>query len=240
MVQSASLRPRNHLLSSLSSDDFALVEPHLQPIALGLRMVMEESNKPIKHAYFPDSGFASVVANSSSGRQIEVGIIGREGMTGINVVMGSDRSPHSTYVQSSGDGHRMTADNLRRAMKASQTLRDYFLLFSQAFMFQTSHTALANGQAKIEERLARWLLMAHDRLDGDELPLTHEFLALMLSVGRPGVTLAIHQLESRGLITKTRDLIHVKDRAGLRKVANGLYGIPEDEYQRLIGWPTKH
>lgn len=241
MAESAPVRPRNHLLSSLSSDDFALFGPHLQPVKLGMRMGMEESNKPIRHVFFPDSGFASVVANSSRGRQIEIGIIGREGMTGINIVMGSDRSPHSTYVQVSGDGHRMTADNLRQTMKTSETLRNYFLLFAQAFMFQTGHTALANGQAKIEERLARWLLMAHDRLDGDELPLTHEFLALMLSVQRPGVTLAIQQLETRGLITKTRAVIHVQDRAGLRKIANGLYGIPEDEYQRLIGWQTtKH
>ena len=106
-------------------------------------------------------------------------------------------------------------------------------------MIQTAHTALANGQAKVEERLARWLLMAHDRADGNELSLTHEFLALMLSVRRAGVTVALQLAESQGLISAKRGLIYVKDRAGLKKIANGLYGIPEAEYRRLTGWNAK-
>jgi len=104
---------RNHLLSSLSPADFGLVEPHLEAIALGLHFVLEESNEPIEHVYFPETGLASVVATSSRKREIEVGIIGREGMSGINVVMGDDRSPHSTYIQCAGHGAA------RRASSAS-------------------------------------------------------------------------------------------------------------------------
>ncbi len=234
-----SLVRQNHILSSLSRADFASVEPHLEAILLERRDVLEPSGKPIKHVYFLKAGIASVVATTARDRQIEVGIIGREGMTGIPVVMGTDSSPHSTYMQVAGYGERIAADALRTLMRERASLKECFLRFAQAFMLQTAHTALANGQAKLEERLARWLLMAHDRLDGDEIPLTHEFLALMLSVRRAGVTVALQLLESQGLISATRGLIVVVDRAGLKQVANGLYGIPEAEYARLTGWRAK-
>ena len=138
-------------------------------------------------------------------------------MSGINVVMGDDRSPHSTYIQCAGHGQRIATNDLRAAMQESTSLQRCFLHFAQAFTVQTAHTAVANGQAKIEERLARWLLMAHDRLAGDELPLTHEFLALMLSVRRPGVTVALQLVESLGLISAKRGLIVVQNRVGLKK-----------------------
>jgi CRP-like cAMP-binding protein len=229
----------NHLLSSLSSADFGLVEPHLEAVTLEPRRTLEDINKPITHAYFPSSGLASVVAKAPRGREIEAGIIGREGMTGINVVMGNDRSANHTYMQVAGHGQRLQVEHLRNAMEESLSLRNCFLHFAQAFMLQIVHTAMANGQAKIEERLARWLLMAHDRLDGNELPLTHEFLALMLSVRRPGVTTALQQLEFKALITLGRATIIVEDREGLKETANGIYGIPEAEYARLTGWHAK-
>jgi CRP-like cAMP-binding protein len=109
------------------------------------------------------------------------------------------------------------------------------LSYGQTFLVQTSHTALSNSRASIEERLARWLLMAHDRVDGDALGVVHEFLALMLGVRRPGVTVAIHMLEARGLIHSARGRIDVLDRKGLEKAANGFYGVPESEYERLLG-----
>jgi CRP-like cAMP-binding protein len=232
-------QPSNHLLSSLSLADFGLIEPHLEAVTLELRRTLEDMNKSITHAYFPISGVVSVVAKAPRGREIEAGIIGREGMTGINVVMGNDRSPNHTYMQISGHGQRLPADDLRNAMRESLSLRDCFLHFAQAFMLQIVHTAMSHGQAKIEERLARWLLMAHDRMDGNDLPLTHEFLALMLSVRRPGVTGALQRLEYKGLISLGRGAITVEDRKGLRETANGVYGIPEAEYTRLTGWRAK-
>ncbi len=108
------------------------------------------------------------------------------------------------------------------------------LRFAQSFLIQATHTAISNGSAKLEERLARWLLMAHDRIDGDELPLIHDFLALMLGVRRPGVTVAIHSLEGQGLIEAARGVIRVIDRKGLEEVANASYGTPEAEYERLM------
>ena len=216
-----------------------MVAAHLEPVALNVRFTLEESNKPIKFIYFPEAGIASVVAAGARKREIEVGIIGREGMSGINVVLGSDRSPHATYMQVGGRGHRIALADLRAAMQRSPSLQQCFLRFVQAFMSQTAHTALANGQGKLEERLARWLLMAHDRMDGDKLPLTHEFLALMLAVRRPGVTVALQLLEHRALITAKRGVITIRNRQNLVKLANGLYGTPETEYRRLIGETAK-
>jgi CRP-like cAMP-binding protein len=119
-------------------------------------------------------------------------------------------------------------------MDESRTLHGLFLKYVQVFMAQTAHTAIANARAKLPERLARWLLMAHDRVPGDSLPLTHEFLSLMLAVRRAGVTEAVHDLESRELIGASRGEIVVHDRKGLEKVAGPFYGVPETEYRRLL------
>jgi CRP-like cAMP-binding protein len=144
------------------------------------------------------------------------------------VLLGNDRSPYSSYVQISGSAHRITADDLRSAMRQSLTLAGVLLRYVQAFMIQTSQTAISNGSAKLEERLARWLLMAHDRVDGDELPLIHDFLALMLGVRRPGVTVALPALEP------DRGSIRVLDRKGLEEAANASYGVAEAEYRRRM------
>jgi CRP-like cAMP-binding protein len=180
------------------------------------------------------SSIASVVAHGAHRGDVEVGLIGREGVSGLAVVMGTDRSPNDTYIQVAGSGRRMTVEALRQAMDESSTLRQVLLLYSHAFAIQTAQTALANGRNKLEERLARWLVMAHDRLDGDELHLTHEFLAVMLGVRRPGVTLALNLLEKAGLITVGRGAIIVNDRDGLVESANGAYGAAEAEMKRLF------
>jgi CRP-like cAMP-binding protein len=120
-------------------------------------------------------------------------------------------------------------------MNASRTLRGFLLKFVQVFMVQTAHTAIANARANIDKRLGRWLLMAHDRTRDDTLPLTHEFLALMLGVRRAGVTEAVQSLKRQKLIETRRNLIVVRDRKGLERMAGDSYGVPEKEYRRLIG-----
>jgi len=225
----------NRILSRLSAEDFALLEPHLTAIDLPLRRQLEVSRRPIEHVYFPDSGIVSVVANGDDKRNIEVGLIGREGMTGLAVVMGTDRSPHQTFVQSPGQGRRILSNDLREAIHQSRTMHERFLLYAHAFLLQTGYTAMANGRSKIEERLARWILMAHDRTDGDALALTHEFLSIMLGVRRPGVTHAVNLLERIGLIHATRGIITVIDREGLEENSNGAYGTAEAEFNRLFG-----
>ena len=224
----------NRILSRLSAEDFALLSPHLKHIDLPLRKQLETRNKAVNFVYFIESGFASVVANGSA-RGIEVGLIGREGMTGLAVVMGADQTPHDTFIQNAGAGLRITAEKLRQALARGSTLQRSCLLYAHAFGLQTTYTAIANGRSKIEERLARWILMARDRIDTDELALTHEFLSLMLGVRRPGVTVALHLLVTQGLIRSHRGIISVVDRKGLEETSNGTYGVPEAEFQRLFG-----
>ena len=225
----------NHLLACLPKEDFSALQPHLTRVELPLRKMLEPRNRRIEHVYFPEQGFVSVVANGSRHGGVEVGIIGREGATGLAVIMGTDRSPHETYVQLAGRGLRMPAQGLRQAMEERPALRRALLHYGHAFIVQTAYTALANGRGKIEERLARWLLMAHDRSEGDDLSLTHEFLALMLGVRRPGVTIALNMLERNGLIRVKRGAISILDRAGLAEAASGTYGAPEMEFKRLFG-----
>src|SRR2546430_10917951 len=155
----------NRILSHLSRADLRLLEPHLEAIDLPVRTQLESRNKAIRNVYFMESGFASVVANGSTKPSIEVGIIGREGMTGIAIVLGSDRAQHATYIQAAGKGLRISAARLREADERSNTLHRAILRFATSFLAQTTTTALANGRSKIEERLARWLLMADHRND---------------------------------------------------------------------------
>jgi CRP-like cAMP-binding protein len=227
--------PRNQLLAAMSASDLALLQPHLQPIVMAVFWDMERPNRRIETVYFMEAGIASVVAVQEDETRIEVGLIGREGMTGIAVVLGGDQSPHSTYIQVAGEGLRMTAKELRKAMDASETMRDFLLKFAQVFMVQTAHTAIANARSKIDRRLARWILMAHDRTGDNTLPLTHEFLALMLGVRRAGVTEALQSLKRQKLIDTGRNKIIVLNRKGIEQVAGSSYGTPEKEYRRLIG-----
>src|SRR6266540_2888271 len=228
-------RSRNYLLASLSANDLDVLEPRLEVVTLALRKSLEKPNSRIDAVYFPHSGFASVVAIQSSNKQVEVGLIGREGMTGLPIVLGNHRSPHSTYIQAAGNGQCMPASELREAMRESPSLRDSLLKYVQAFGVQATHTAVCNARSNLDQRLARWLLMAHDRISDDVLPLTHEFLSIMLGVRRAGVSEALDTLRTKRFIASGRAGIRVLNRKGLERHAAESYGIPESEYRRLIG-----
>ena len=215
----------NRILARLSPADLNLLERDLEEVELPVRKQLHARNKRIVDVYFPESGIASVVANGP--HALEVGIIGREGMTGVALVMGVDELPrHETFMQVAGKGRRLAADRLRQALEASTTLRLVLLQYAHAYMTQMADTALANGRHKIEERLARWLLLADDRLDSHQIPLTHEFLGIMLGTARPGVTVALQELERRGWITHRRGIVTVIDRRGLIRSSNGAYVAP--------------
>ncbi len=218
----------NHILRQLSARDFALLVPNLRTVDLPARKVLEARNKKIESIYFIESGIASVVANGSDKQGIEVGIIGREGMTGISVLLDADHPPSDTFIQIPGNGLCLKAQELRTAIDQSVSLHRAMLRFAHSFLAQITSTALANGRSKIEERLARWLLMAEDRV-GSELPLTHEFLALMLGVQRSGVTIALQALEKNGLISTRRGKITVVDRPAMENSSNGTY-VPSTDF----------
>lgn len=225
---------RNQILSYLSSTDRDLLDAGLERVDLPLRFRLAEPHRPIDAVYFLEAGIASVTTNVRREIPIEVGIIGREGFVNLPVLMGIDRSPSDTFMQIHGTGLRIGVEPLRKAMAQSRTLTPILLRFVHVYMVQTASTVLANGRARIPERLARWLLMAADRVNGDGIALTHEFLATMLGVRRPGVTIALREFERRGLIDGARGTITLLDRGALEAEANGYYGTAEAEFERLF------
>jgi CRP-like cAMP-binding protein len=229
----------NRLLSFMSAGDRQLLTPHLKQVELELRQTLEKANQPIEHVYFLEDGIASVVGDSTTFGPIEIGIIGKEGMTGLQVVLGSDQSPYETFIQVPGNGLRIEAEKLRTAMDKSRSLQQLLLRYVQVFMIQTSQTALSNAATLLTQRLARWLLMCEDRLNTKHIPLTHEFLAMVLGVQRSGVTIALNELESRDLIQGKRGLVTILDRPTLEKMTTGSYGLAEAEYTRRFE-PKKH
>lgn len=226
---------RNRILNALSNADLALLQPHLEWVPLAFRQRLQSSNRQISNVYFPESGIASVVAvGGSERRQAEVALVGRDGMTGLAIVLGAQRSPCEIFIQVEGEGQRISTQNLLDVMGQSITVLNCFLRYTHVFTVQSGYTALANARGNIEERLARWLLMTRDRVETDRMRLTHEFIALMLGVRRAGVTGALQAFERKGLIETARGSVTVMDRDGLEESANGLYGAPEAEFERLF------
>jgi CRP-like cAMP-binding protein len=235
VLDSSTHGSRNRLLAALPAADRRLLAPFLEAIELEARQIIETPQAPISHVYFVESGLISVVGTTAPNHRIEVGMVGYEGMTGLSIVMGDDQSANETLVQSAGVALRISCRALRKVMNRSRNLTAVLLRYGHVFMIQGSQTALANGRGRLDERLARWLLMWHDRIQDNDLIITHEFLALLLGVRRPGVTVALHDLEGDGLIRCTRNHVQILDREGLLRVANGFYGVPEAEYDRSIG-----
>lgn len=224
----------NFVLSALPPGMRDAFASTLVKVELPRRMQLEAPRKKIEHVYFPEQGIASIVAAPARETQVEVGIIGMEGVTGLSVIHLAERSPYSSYMQVEGWGWCAKSDDVRSLMARSQESRRIFLAFAQGFLIQTAETAVANARASVEERLARWLLMAQDRVRNDEIGLTHEFLALMMAARRPGVTEAMHALGRQGLVRGARGRVVVLDRKGLIERAGAYYGVPEAELSRLL------
>lgn len=226
---------RNLLLSRLDPPDWALLQPHLERIPLSRGDVMIEESEPIQWVHFLEGGVASVVA-SDSGDPFEVGLIGREGFIGVPLLLGSDRTPERCFIQVDGStALRMAAEPFLAATGAHARLRNALLRFAQVQNIQVSRTASSNAGMELPQRLARWLLMCHDRIDSDAIGLTHDFISMMLGVRRSGVTVSLHTLEGMGLIAAKRGLVTILDRMRLEELAGDAYGRPEAEYRRLLG-----
>ena len=225
---------RNRLLKAMIANDFARLQPHLELVDLQSGQILTKPNARTEHLYFMETGVASITSEGASGR-VEVGIIGREGVVGATpVLLGSDRVPYDHFIQMPGTALRIDAEIVSAAVDESASLRKLLLRYILTEIIQTRQTAFVNASLEIEGRLARWLLMCHDRGDGDELLLKHEFVSLMLGVRRAGVSLAMQQLEGAGRIRAKRGRVTVLDRKLLEEMADGGYGMPEAEYARLI------
>lgn len=232
MVES---RVRNHLLGSLSRDESERLLPLLEFVRFGPGDVLHEPDRPIAHVHFVESSLLSCFSGRTGRDQIEVAMIGRDGMAGISIALGVGETPFRVVAQRSGAAYRCAASIFRRILGERPALRDRILRYAQVFMTQIAETGRANARQTVEARLARWLLMAHDRIDGNEIMLTHESLAHMLGVRRPGVTVALHVLEGGHMIRSRRGSIEILDRAKLEEAAQGSYGVAEAEYRRLLG-----
>jgi len=217
----------NRLLRALSPADQEILRPHLRWSELERGTVLVSPDEPITHVWFPESGLTSIIAMAGTDQGIEVGLAGRDGLVGMPLVLDADRTPHRIFMQVTGAGYRINGDLFRTVLDDHAGIRKLLLRYVQAYSTQTTYT--------VEERLARWLLMSHDRQDTDEIPLTHDFLALMLGVRRPSVTIALHSLEGLGFVKATRGLVLVRKREELEEFAGAGYGVPEAEYERLIG-----
>jgi len=239
MYALAQVAVRNRLLATLSSEDFSLLQPLLEPVALPERARLVIPNTPIEHAYFLEQGITSVMATAPEGCRIEVGIIGSEGMTGTSILLGTDRTPQEGFVQMPGTALRIRAEDLWHAVSVSASLHQHLLRFAQVLTIQAGQTALANSCYRLEPRLARWLLMCHDRVDGDALSTTHMSLSKMLGVRRQSVTETLQSLEERAALSAKPGQITMLDRAKLETVAGDSYGVPEAEYARLFGVPLR-
>jgi CRP-like cAMP-binding protein len=226
----------NTLLNALSPADLDLLTPHFTRVSFEREKILVVANKPVEHVYFPENGLASIVATSSIGRRTEVGIFGRDGVSATHLLLGVDHSPHESFVQVAGTSAlRIDVDRYLASVRQSESLRIMLLRFVQMFIIQGAQSTATNAHFRIESRLARWLLMCHDRIDGDEIALTHEFMSLMIAADRSGVTVTLHILEGAGIIRSKRGRVIILDREKLEDMAGDCYGVSENEYRALIG-----
>ena len=226
---------RNRLLAALPADVLNQLLPKLQRVSLTMRKSLATPQEPIEAVYFVESGWVSMVANLDEGAQAEVGIIGREGMAGHALVIGVDTAFVEAFVQAPGEALRMEAGAFRHELDTHPALFRRLLRYVEAMHAQIMQTAACNGRHHIEQRLARWILMAHDRAEDDDLPLTQEFLALMLCVQRPSITVVARTLQQAGIIRYANGTITVLDRDGLEATACDCYRAVRERFDRLLG-----
>ena len=224
---------RNRILSILSTDEIQRLLPSLESVPLLTGMPIYEPNVRMTHVYFPISGIVSMTSDMREGT-VEVGTVGREGMTGLPLVLGATTMPTRAFVQVPGHAYRMRDEDLFHAMRESSRFQLLLLRYALALFDQAAQHAACNRLHALEERCARWLLMTHDRVDGDVLPLKQQFLAEMLGVHRPAVTLAAGALQRAGVIRYTRGKVTVLDRPALERASCECYEIIVRRWAELL------
>lgn len=226
----------NHILDCLWQEDWERIAPLLELVTLRFRQRLEEAGRRIDALYFLKNGLASVVTNAGARQQqSEVAIIGREGFSGAASLLGAERASNDVFMQVEGSGWRADAAKIFELTAQRPSLLHHLLKGIHVLMVQVDQTALANARGSVEERLARWLLMAQDRLETDEVLLTHDYLALMLGTRRASVTAALHCLAALGAVECRRGTIRIVSRAHLLDAASGFYGEPERVFAKVFG-----
>jgi CRP-like cAMP-binding protein len=235
MSEAAQPPIQNKILAALPAGEYERLRGRLTPVPLPLGETLYHQDERIEYVYFVNVGVVSHVTHLEDGGSVEVGLVGREGVVGLPIALGDDVSPNHALVQIAGGGVRMDAAALREELRGGGRLQSLLLRYALAMHKQTSQTAACNRGHNLGERLARWLLMCQDRVGGDELGLTQEFIAQMLGTRRSGVSEAAILLQAAGLIRYTRGRITVLDREGLEEFACECYGVVRAEFERLLG-----
>ena len=234
MQQFAQSGIRSRLLAALPSDEFRRLEPKLRPVELPLKQTLYAPEQPIDAIYFVQSGMVSLLALLEDGNQLEVAVVGCEGACGIECVMGMATSTLHALIQLEGSALALDVGDAHDAFEKNVRLRQGLLRFALAQQSLIAQTAACNGRHELAQRLARWLLIVHDRVKDDRIGMTHEFMAMMLGVRRPGVTLAIGTLQKAGLIRHGSGYVDVLDRKGLEGAACECYEVVRLQYEKLL------
>jgi len=224
----------NRILAALPEEEYQYLLPHLGLASLKFKQVVYEPNAPMGVGYFPNSGMICLIAVMRDGASVEVGVIGNEGFLGAPILLGVSSTPNRALVQIAGRAFTIEAEALQTILRRTPRLELLLRRFIQAQAFQLAQSAACNRLHRVEERLARWLLMARDRADSDLLPLTHEFLAEMLGTRRSTVTVAAGALQRAGLIEYSRGRVRILDRAGLAKNACECYEVARQQFERSV------
>ena len=228
-------RDLNRVLAALSPSDYRRVESRLETAPFTRGQPLHEPDRPIPYIYFPRTGVASEVTRLSEGGTIEVATIGNEGLVGVSAFLSDSRTSMEVFVQIPGDAVRMKTERFLEEVRQVPALASLVGRYAYALLTQVGRSAACNRIHPIAQRCARWLLMSHDRVAGDQIALTHEYLAEMLGVRRATVTQVAGLLRRRRLIEYQRGTIRVVDRAGLEKASCECYGFIRSEHDRLIG-----
>ncbi len=226
----------NRLLALLPRADYKRLSDHLQVVPLPPKQILYRARSPIDYVYFPTNGFVSAMTVMGDGRAIEVATIGNEGMVGLTAFIGAESSSYEVMVQVPGEAMRLSAAAMKAECGGDNSLRRLLILYNSAFSTQVSYAVACNGLHKVEKRCCRWLLMTQDRVGSDVLPLTHEFLSIMLGVRRSSLTEVLKPLQERGLIQNGRGEIRVLNRKRLEAAACECYGSVKQEFNRLLGF----
>jgi CRP-like cAMP-binding protein len=227
----------NLLLLAVPPEELDRLRPNLEAVDLPLGQMLLRPNELIDYVYFPQEGMVSLVLQLEDRRVIEVGLIGREGMVGALAPLGATAMSGEARVQMAGSALRMRAGVLRDEAARNPGLMDLLLRYVQALFFQVSQSVACNSRHPLSQRMARWLLMAHDCVDSDELPLSHEFLATMLGVRRAGITVAVGRFREAGVIDSAGGRFSILDRGGLEASACECYRAVKAQYERLLSSP---
>ena len=235
MPADSDARPRNRILASLPAEEYARLLLHLKTVTLEYKQTLFEPNKTIRYSYFPEDSIVSMITTLVDKTVVEVGLAGREGMVCVATFLGANSTPHRGIVQGAGTAQRIKAGVLRDEFGRGGVLQDLLLRYTQAHLVQIAQTAVCNRLHPLEARLGRWLLMIHDRVDGDEFLLTQDVISMMLGAQRTGVSEAAGGLQGKGVIRYSRGRLKVIDRPGLEDSSCECYWIVSEEFDRLTG-----